>query len=62
MNERKIIFKVYNAPISGKMLRINSNIRASLNTLIRATGLPASKIVEQVLEYAVNNFEVEEVE
>ena len=57
----KIVFKThFGKPIQGNMLRLNDHTRKYIDIIIRATGLSASKVVEQVLEYAVENFEVEE--
>ena len=62
LNENKLIFKVYGKePIIGDMLRLTAKTRDSINQIKRETGLSASRIVEKCLEFAVENYEVEEV-
>lgn len=57
----KMIFKVKRREddiISGQFIRTNSSILSNINTIKKATGLSATKIVEQVLDFVADNFEV----
>lgn len=57
----KMIFKVKRRDddiISGQFIRTNSSILNNINAIKKATGLSATKIVEQVLDFVADNFEV----
>lgn len=58
----KVIFQVHKTePITGEMLRLNRKTKNYINELRKVTGLPAIVIVEKALEFAVENYEIQEV-
>lgn len=56
----KLIFRVP-SPICGNNMRITPKTREYINQIKTATNLPATKIVEVCMEFAVKNYEVEEI-
>lgn len=58
----KIVFKVYNNDlITSDKMRISDKTRNYINQIKRETGLPATKIVEKCMAFAIENYEVIEL-
>jgi len=58
----KLVFEIHNCePITSEFVRVNQKCKDYINQIRRDTGLSATKILEKVLEYAVDNYEIKEI-